>query len=173
MKKNIASNLLFLAAVSALLFVVAANPPGGVRWGALFADQASLLRKLIFLANIYLWPAVLSFVAITLFQLQFRLASSGAQGRIVFAVCIVASGAMLLGLRTISTGASSMPSYVLGMASGYTMMSRLYAMRIRTFWGGVRVPWPVWRGDRTAVEEINRVMHTRAMQARTVVQNPA
>lgn len=173
MKKNIASNLLFLAAVSALVFAVVANPPGGVGWGALLADQASLLRKLIFLANTYLHPAVLSFVAITLFQLQFRLASSGTQGRIVFAVCVVASGAMLLGLRTISTGASSMPSYVLGMALGYTMMSRLYAMRLRTFFGSVRLPWPVWRGDRAAVEEINRAMHTRVMQARSAVQNPA
>ena len=59
--------------------------PGGVRWGAFVgADEAPLLRKLNFLATIYLWPAVLSFGAISMFQLQSRLSSSGANGRIGF-----------------------------------------------------------------------------------------
>lgn len=165
MKKNLASNALFLAAAGALLFAMLMNPPGGVRWEAFFGEQASFVRKVSFLAGVYVWPAVLSFFAIVLFQLQFRLASSGVRGRVVFAVCVAASGAMLLGMRTISLSASSMPSYVLGMASGYTVMSRLYAMRLRTFFGKVRMPWPVWRGDRVAVEQINSAARMRAMQA--------
>jgi hypothetical protein len=166
MKKSLASNLFFAAAIGALAFAVLMSPPGGVRWGAFVADQASLLRKLIFLTSTYVWPALLSFSAISMFQLQFRLSSSGASGRVVFSVCVVASGAMLLGLRTISLGASSSPSYVLGMALGYTMMARLYAVRMRRVFNCVRIPWPVWRGDRSAVEEIHRVMQTRGMQTR-------
>ncbi len=166
MKKSLASNLFFATTISVLAFAVIVNPPGGVRWEAFVADEASLLRKVNFLTSTYVWPAILSFCAISLFQLQSRLSSSGANARTVFSVCVAASGAMLLGLRTISVGASSSPSYVVGMALGYAMMSQLYAVRIRKVFNCVRIPWPIWRNDRCAVEEINRRMQARAMQTR-------
>ena len=166
MKKNLASNLFLAVVAGALAYAMITTPPGGVRWGAFVADEASLLKKLSFLTNIYVWPAILSFVAISMFQLQFRIASSGVSGRLVFSVCAVASGAMMLGLRTISLGASSSPSYIFGMALGYTMMSRLYAVRMRKIFNGVRIPWPIWRGDLAAVEEINRAAQLRMMHSR-------
>lgn len=164
MKKSLASNLLFAVALAALAYAVMTNPPGGVRWGAFVAEQTSLVRKAAFLANIYVWPALISFCAISLFQLQFRISSSGANRRTVFTVCVAASGAMLVGLRTISMGVSSSPSYIVGMALGYTMMSRLYAVRLRKVFNRVRIPWPIWRGDRQAVEEIHRAMQVRTME---------
>jgi hypothetical protein len=163
MKKSLASNLFFVAAVGMIAYAMMMNPPGGVRGGAFIADQASMLRKFLFLAYTYVWPAVLSFCAISMFQLQFRLSSSGANGRLVFSVCVLASGGMMLGLRMMSMGPSSTPSYVLGMALGYTMMSRLYAVRMKKVWN-VRLPWPIWRSDLAAVQEINRAMQARVVR---------
>lgn len=172
MKNSLASNLLFATAIAALAYAVMTTPPGGVRWDAFVAEQASLFRKAVFLVDIYVWPAMISFCAISMFQLQFRISSGGANRRTVFAVCVAASGAMLFGLRTISMGASSSPSYIVGMALGYTMMSRLYAVRLRRVFNRVRIPWPIWRGDRQAVEEIHRAMQVRAMEVQMRPQMP-
>jgi hypothetical protein len=128
-----------------------------------FVDEPSPWpAKLRYLTEAYLSPAIISFCAISLFQLQFRLAASGAAKRTVFSVCVLASGAMLLGLRAISFVPNAAPSYVAGMAAGYTMMSRVYAVRMVEIVKGVRLPWPIWRGNRAAVEEFDRMLRKRS-----------
>jgi hypothetical protein len=47
------------------------------------------------------------------------------------------------------------------MASGYTMMSRLYAITLREIARGLRIPWPVWRGNLAAVAELDRILRER------------
>jgi hypothetical protein len=162
MKKNLGSNLLLVLASAALLYTVIANPPGGIRWGMIVEEPAPLLKKASYLASSYLWPALLAFLAISLFQLQFRVSASGATKRAVFAMSVFASGSMLLALRTLAFTPNSSPSYVTGMAAAYTVMSRLYAVRLKEVFRGVRIPWPIWRGNLAAVEELNRVMRSRA-----------
>lgn len=161
MTKNLGSNLLLALALSALLYAVIANPPGGVRWGMFAEEPSPVVTKIFYVVSSYLWPSILSFAAITMFQLQFRLTSSGATKRTVFSMCVLASGSMLLALRAISFSPNAGPSYVAGMAAGYTVMSRLYAVRMREVLRRVRVPWPIWRGDRAAVEEFDRVVRER------------
>ncbi len=165
MKNNLSSSFLLFLALSALGIAFATNPPGGVRWGLLIEAPGGWFEKVMFLAGTYLLPAFLSFCAIVLFQLQFRLASSGTNKRIVFSVCVLASGAMLLGLRSISSNPSSGPPYVSGMALGYTVMARLYAIRLRNFFGRVRILWPVWRGNIRAVQEIDQMAKLRTGSA--------
>jgi hypothetical protein len=70
---------------------------------------------------------------------------------------------MLVSLRTISMNPRSGPSYVAGMALGYTVMARLYAIRMRLFLNRVRVPWPVWRGNLQAVQEIDQAATLRVV----------
>jgi hypothetical protein len=79
-------------------------------------------------------------------------------GRIIFVMCVAASAAMISGFATMAAHRGSEPLYVAGMALANTTMSRLYAMRLRTFFGRVQIPWPIWRGDREAVEHVNRRM---------------
>jgi len=158
MKKNLASSLLLVLVLGVFGLAISFTPPGGVRWGVFLEDPASGFKKVVFLLDMLLRPAVLSFTAITLLQLQFRLASSGANKRTVFSVCAIASATMMLGLRSLSLSSSGGPSYVAGMALGYTVMSRLYAIRVRTFYHRVRVPWPVWRGNKRAVQEMDEMV---------------
>lgn len=164
MKKNFGSNVLLAVAGGALGYGLAQSPPSGAPWRMFVEDPAGWLEKLWFLAVAYGWPAVLSFAAITAFQLQMRLGGSGANRRTVFAVCVLGSGAMVMGLRELSYSPEAAPSYVVGMALAYTVMSRLYAVRMRQVAGRVRVPWPVWRGDRAGVEQIDREVRARMMR---------
>jgi hypothetical protein len=161
MKQNLGSNFLLTVACAALSYAFAQNAPGGEPWSAFLKEAAPWWVKARFLASAYGWPALLSFAAIMLFQLQVRLSASGANRRTVFAVCALASGAMVLGLRELSFSPHAAPSYVLGVALAYTVMSRLYAVRMRRFYWGVRAPWPVWRGNRAAVEAIDRELRAR------------
>jgi len=165
MKNNLGSSFLLMLALGALGYSIAENPPGGARWGMFVEEPVTLFRKFIFLAVTYVWPGVLSCFAVSLFQLQFRLASSGANKRTVFAVCVLASGLMLVSLRTIAFSPTSGPSYVAGMALGYTMMSRLYAIKMRRFFDRVNVPWPIWRGNVRAVQEMDQMVRTRLQKA--------
>jgi hypothetical protein len=129
------------------------NAPGGAGWPAFVADESPNFEKLLYLAGIYLWPLFLSFCAIALFQLQFRLSMGGAGAPAVFAVSVLGSSAMLSALRGLS--AASAPSYILGMALGYTVAGRVYAVYLRAIWKRIRVPCIVWRGNTQAVREIN------------------
>jgi hypothetical protein len=157
MKKHF-STLLLCAALTALGYAMIAHPPSGVPWQMFIEEQTPLAAKLRYLAGAYVWPFIVSFVSIVLFQLQFRLSGSGANKRTVFAVCAIASAAMLEGVRTISYVSTAGPSYVAGMALGYTVMSRLYAIRMRTLYCEVRIPWPIWRGNAEQVAQLQRRM---------------
>ena len=149
--------MLFLAMMlAALAWAVASNPPGGVSWRAFWEEPAALWIKLEFLGVTYLWPAALAFTAIVAFQLQFRLAGSGAGPPVLFAASMAGSVAMVTCFRGLSAAPHATPSYMVGMATGYTVMARLYAVRMRTLRGRMRVPWPVWRGNLQAVQETDR-----------------
>lgn len=165
MKNNPVSTLLFVFALGGIAAAIAVHPPSGAPWQLFLADPAPFTQKLSALNGLYVWPGILACFSICLFQFQFRLASSGANKRTVFAVCVLASGAMLTSLRGVSMIPASGPSYVAGMALGYTVMARLYAMRMRTFFGRVRLPWPVWRGDARAVCEIDQEVQARRQNA--------
>jgi hypothetical protein len=165
MKNNLGSSLLFVLALGGLAWSVLEHPPGGAPWAVFTADPATPLRKARFLVGEYGWPGLLACTAISLFQLQFRLAASGANKRSMFAFCVLASSTMLLTLREISYSPTAAPSYVAGMAVGYTVMSQLYAVRMRLLWGKVRLPWPVWRGNARAVCEIDQAVRARGPQA--------
>lgn len=156
-----ASTLLFAAALGAFAFAVLGNSPSGAPWAMFFDDPAAWTEKAAFLIRTFCRPAMLSFSAIVLLQLQFRLASSGANKRTVFSVCLFACGAMVTSLRALAFLPGSAPSYVLGMALGYTVMSRLYAVRLRML-GPVRIPWPVWRGDLPGVQKLERRIRAEA-----------
>jgi hypothetical protein len=147
-----------MAALAGLIYGIVDHPPSGVPWTVLWQEPAPVWRKLHFLLGTYVWPGVLSFLSITLFQLQSRVSGTGANKRTVFGLCTLASAAMLEGLRALSFSSVAGPSYVAGMALGYTVMSRLYAVRLRTFFNGVRVPWPVWRGNPCAMAEMEQRM---------------
>lgn len=161
MKKNIGSTLLLLVALGGLAWSIYNTPPGGAPWSVFAGEPASVGRKISFLMATYLWPGFMACCAISIFQLQFRLAGSGANKRMVFAGCMLASGCMLLSLRTLALSPAAGPSYVAGMATGYTVMSRLYAVRMRAVWRGVRLPWPVWRGNAGAMREIDDAVRRR------------
>jgi hypothetical protein len=161
MKNHLASNLLLIVSVAALGYSIFSSPPSNVPWMVFVDEPSPVLAKAAYLGRTYLWPAFLAFVAITLFQLQFRVAAGGATKRTVFGLCVLASGAMLLALRTISFAQNSAPAYVVGMAAGYTMMSRLYGVRVRELKFGLRLPWPTWRGNAVAVAEFDRMIRER------------
>jgi hypothetical protein len=165
MKNNLGSTLLFVLSLGGLVVAIAGNPPSGAPWAMFAADPATLVQKAAALVALYVWPGLLACLAISMFQLQFRLAASGANKRTVFAACVLASGAMLMSLRMVSFSPSAGPSYVAGMALGYTVMARLYAVRMRSLVGRVRIPWPVWRGDARSVCEIDQAMQARRQTA--------
>lgn len=163
MKKPRLSSLACTGAACAVLWLsVMTNPPGGVSWHAFAVEDTALALKLRYLAGVYILPALLAFVGIVLFQLQFRISMSGARAAVVFASGVLGATAMLGGFRALAMAPNSLPGYVLGMALGYTVMARLYAIRMRTLWGRVRMPWVVWRGNAAAVSEIDRQMAARA-----------
>jgi hypothetical protein len=162
MKNHYGSYTLAALALGALAIAVHANPPGGVRWGAFFEDPSHWTAKATFLARIYLWPAAMSFGAIVLYQLQFRVMGGGGHTAATFGLAVLATGAMLSTLRALAFQQSGTPFYVLGVALGYTVMSRVYAIRMRFVLGQVRMPWPVWRGDAQGVAEVQRQMRAKA-----------
>ena len=167
MKHTILPHSLILAAVATWVAVVIAMPPGNLSWRLFFDDPAPVAEKVLFLARTYLWPAVLSFSAITLFQLQFRLStSSGASKRTVFSICLLASMSTLMGLQRLSLAPNSAPAYALGMALAYMATSRMYAVRMRKLWR-VSVPWVIWRGNPEAMRQMDRlVAEVREARAR-------
>jgi hypothetical protein len=168
MKKSVGSTLLLAAAIGAIGLSIVENPPGGVRWWAFVEDSSPWWQKVSYLINTYVLPGLLSCIAISAFQLQSRVAASGANKRIVFTICLLASGTMLTALRWMAFSPSTTAtSYVAGMALGYTVMSRLYAVRMRLFFGRVRLPWPVWRGNVAAVREIDELARMRRGAAPT------
>jgi hypothetical protein len=160
MKFNFPANVLLALTLAALSCAIFATPPGNAPWSVFLNDPASTSAKLFFLIQNYAWPGVLAYLAILLFQLQFRLLSTGLSGRMVFVLCTWASAAMLAGFSEMASRRGSAPFYVVGMALANVTMSRLYAVRLRVF-GKIRIPWPIWRDNAAAVEAVNRQMLQR------------
>ena len=126
MKNNHLATFLALAMVAAL---IAYFPPGPFSWRTFIDDKSALLPKLVFLAKAYLVPALLSFVAVVGFRLQMGMSMTGAGAGAVFPIALIASGAMMAALRSMSGGVGGVPGYAVGMAVGYTLMSRIYGVR--------------------------------------------
>jgi hypothetical protein len=163
------SSALFIAAIALLVWAVVKNAPGGAGWNLFWEDAASPLVKSRYLAMTYAWPALLAFLGVVLFQLQFRLSMSGSGIRTVFSICVIGSLAMLTSLRTISFSPIATPAYVFGMALGYTAVGRLYAIQMRKLWNRIPVPYIVWRGNVASVREIDRAMRARTSPPRQSV----
>ncbi len=163
MKKHLSALAWVSTAGVALWLTLLRNPPGGVPWHVFFTEETAVALKLKYLSGVYVVPALLAFVGIVLFQMQFRISMGGARAAVVFSCGVLGATAMLGGFRVLAMAPNSLPGYVLGVALGYTVMARLYAVRMRTIVGPVRVPWPVWRGDVAAMREIEgRMAQARA-----------
>lgn len=144
-KRNYVPVLLALAAMS---WLIAHFPPFQITWLHFFRDPSPATVKLAFLCKVYALPCALAFGAVVLFQLQGRLGLLGVAGTSVFPIALFASGCMMSALRTMVSGVGGVPGYALGMALGYTMMSRVHSLQPsgRTAFGRpmLRI---VWRGE--------------------------
>ena len=109
--------------------LVAYFPPGPFSWRTFINDQSSLWLKLVFLVKVYVVPAGLAFVAVVGFRVQMGIAMTGAASGAVFPVALLASGAMMAALRSMSGGVGGVPGYAVGMAVGYTLMSKIYGLK--------------------------------------------
>jgi hypothetical protein len=149
MKNKHLPSILALAMVAALIVYF---PPGPFSWRAFLTDQAPLMTKLLFLGKAYLVPAALSFAAVVAFRLQMGLAVTGVASSAVFPLALLASGAMMAALRSMSAGIGGVPGYALGMAIGYTLMSKIHGLRKteQTVFGRP-VLKVVWRSEADAV----------------------
>lgn len=126
MKKNRIATVIALALVALL---IAFYPPGPFSWRAFILDASSPWAKLLFLTKVYLVPAVLSFVAVVCFRIQMGIAMTGVASGSVFPLALLASGAMMAALRSMSGGVGGVPGYAVGMALGYTLMSNIYGLQ--------------------------------------------
>jgi len=155
-----------LVALAILGVVVAHYPPGRLSWQRFFEDPTPARQKLAFLLKVYAVPAGLSFCAIVLFQLQMRISMAGASASVIFPLSVLGATSMLGAFRTMTSGVAGVPGYALGMATAYTVMSRLYAVRpsSRTLFGQpmVRI---VWRGDPEAAREMQMIAARKQLQA--------
>jgi len=156
LKAKYYSYLLPAIAFVALAAAVIGAPPANLSWGTFFDDPAPAAAKSAFLARTYLLPGTLSFAAIILFQLQFRLSASGAGKQTVFSICLLASLSTLLGLQRLSLTPNAAPAYAVGMAAAYMTASRLYGMRMRSVGRGLSIPWIIWRGNQQGVQDMDR-----------------
>jgi hypothetical protein len=146
-----------LVATAAVCAIVALFPPGSFSWTGFFADPAPASQKLVYMLRAYGLPAALSFISVACFQILMRVSISGAPATAVFPLALFASGSMMGAFRTMGGGIAGVPGYALGIALGYTMMSRLYAIvpSGRTVFGKPLLKF-VWRGDSNAVMQVER-----------------
>jgi hypothetical protein len=147
--------------------LIAHFPPGKFSWQRFFADESSLGQKLAFLLKVYALPAGLSFCAVVLFQLQMRMSMWGAPTAVIFPLSVLGATSMLGAFRVMVGGIGGVPGYAVGMATAYTLMSRLYAVRPsgRTLFGKPMVKI-VWRGDPEVAREIEMTaVRRRQLQA--------
>ncbi|HEY4362814.1 MAG TPA: hypothetical protein VGN17_17730 [Bryobacteraceae bacterium] len=126
MKNNRVATIFALALVGAL---IAYFPPGPFSWRTFLLDPSSNEAKLMFLAKVYLAPALLSMVAVVGFRVQMGLSMTGAAPSAVFPLALLASGAMMAGLRSMSGGVGGVPGYAVGMSLGYTLMANIYGFK--------------------------------------------
>ena len=138
----------YLIALAALAGLIALFPPFQVTWRHFFQDSAPLSKKLGFLMRVYALPCAMSFIAILMFQLQGRVSMMGFAQSSVFLIALLGSGCMMAAFRTMVSGVGGVPGYALGMALGYTFVSRIHSIQPtgQMLFGKptVRI---VWRGE--------------------------
>jgi hypothetical protein len=141
-----------LVALAALGWMVVHYPPFQIGWQRfLFKDPSPVAVKLLFLLKVYALPCFLSLGAVVMFQMQGKLGALGASGSAVFPLALLASGCMMSAFRSMAGGVGGVPGYALGMALGYTLMSRIHSLQPsgRVLFGRpmMRI---VWRGELAA-----------------------
>lgn len=128
--------------------LIAEFPPFQITWQRFFLDPAPLARKVGFLLKVYGLPFVMSFVAIVFLQLQGRLAVLGATASSVFPLALFGAAGMMAAFRSMVSGVGGVPGYAMGMALGYTILSRVHSIQPsgRVVFGRpmLRI---VWRGE--------------------------
>src|SRR5580658_8828868 len=141
-----------LVALAGLFWIVARFPPFQITWHRfLFTDPSPATVKLAFLFKVYGLPCCLSLMAVVLFQMQGKLAALGAAGSSIFPMALVASGCMMSAFHSMASGVGGVPGYALGMALGYTLMSRLHSLQPSgRFLFGRPMLRIVWRGELAA-----------------------
>jgi hypothetical protein len=148
-KRNYVPVLLVLAG---LVWLIAQFPPFQIGWQRfLFKDPSPIALKLTFLFKVYGLPCCLSMCAIILFQMQGKMGAMGAPASSVFPLALLGSGCMMSAFRSMVSGVGGVPGYALGMALGYTLMSRVHSFQPsgRILFGRpmLRI---VWRGELAA-----------------------
>jgi hypothetical protein len=138
-----------LLALAGLIWMTAHFPPFQIGWQRFFfKDPAPVTTKLAFLFKVYGLPCCLSFGAVLLLQMQGKLGALGASGSAIFPLALLASGCMMSAFRSMVSGVGGVPGYALGMALGYTLMSRIHSFQpaSRLVFGRpmLRI---VWRGE--------------------------
>ena len=138
----------YLLALAALATLVAMFPPFQVTWRHFIQDSAPVSKKLGFLLRVYAVPCAMSSIAIVMFQLQGRLSMMGISQSSVFLMTLLGSGCMMAAFRSMVGGVGGVPGYALGMALGYTLVSRVHSIQPtgQMLFGKptVRI---VWRGE--------------------------
>ncbi len=147
-KRNYVPGILALAG---LIWMIAHFPPFQITWLHFLKDPAPATVKLAFLFKVYGLPCCLSFGAVLLLQTQAKLGALGATASSVFPMALLASGCMMSAFRSMVSGVGGVPGYALGMALGYTLMSRVHSVQPsgRMLFGKpmLRI---VWRGELAA-----------------------
>ena len=145
MKRNYVPPVLALLTLTVLIVLF---PPFQITWRKFFLDPAPLSKKAGYLSLVYGLPCLMSFVAVILFQMQGRLGNLGANAAAVFPLSLFASGCMMVAFRSMISGVAGVPGYALGMALGYTIMSRIHSIQPA---GGTLLGRPrvriVWKGE--------------------------
>lgn len=118
-----------IVALAALALLVAMFPPFQITWRHFFQDPAPIWKKIGFLLRVYALPCGMSFAAVLLFQLQGRVGAIGAAPSSVFLMALFGSGCMMAAFRSMVSGVGGVPGYALGMALGYTLISRVYSVQ--------------------------------------------
>jgi hypothetical protein len=150
-------------ALVALGWVTAHYPPFQITWQRFFLkDPSPLTMKLAFLFKVYAVPCLLSLVAVVLYQLQGKMGALGAPGSSVFPLALLASGCMMSAFRSMVSGVGGVPGYAMGMALGYTLMSRVHSFQPsgRVVFGRpmLRI---VWRGELAAQKAAAALLQAR------------
>lgn len=135
-------------ALLALAALASYFPPGKFTWHRFLQDSMPLSGKVVYLLKVYALPALLSFTAVVLFQLQVRGSMVGAPAYAVFPLSVIGATAMLAAFRTMTMGMGGIPGYVVGLAGAYTMMSRFAGFQPSgRYRFGVQTLRIVWRGN--------------------------
>jgi len=160
------SHLMTVVGVLALTYMAAGSPPKGVAWTVFFEDPATVWAKISYLGEMWLVPAGLAFVAVTLFQLQMRLSLTGAAFGLVWGLGVV--GWSLLFHVMSQMGTMSQPFYILGMATGVAVSSQVYAVSMKPSLFGMCLPRVIFRWNQKGVEGV----HQRLQAARMAPGQP-